>query len=396
MSKRTWKIIRYSALLVVLLVSIKAILFTWTLIKADYYYRGTKQERDYYLYKCVTLKPSVYHVFSKINQRTIDDVIARKVIYGKYRDKKNIFAELTGTEELTQKQFSEKYRHNLYFQYLFPGTGHGNWRNLDTVALGILADQSMNRLTEDIIKQFKPLFPVDFTENLIDYCRWQENHSLADFLLSTTVTKNKHRKIEKGPDYRDSLKLHHVLLKEKYGIVTEVLAENLVKKPGFRLSGEEFRQGWGFSKMAGRKPFSEGSFIIGPDKTSGNACLRIMGFYTGNVKEKSQARGGALLYGRIMLRKSFYIISFDYLTKTGKENASFFPGNKNKEYYLPPTNGSWHKAHLILENKNGGRGFFRPLFRMWGTGTMLVDNLVIAPLPKIIPQPGKLLIEKWQ
>ncbi len=144
-----------------------------------------------------------------------------------------------------------------------------------------------------------------------------------------TITENINRKIEKGPDYRDSLKLLQVLLKEKYGITPGEITENIVNKPAFQLTAEEFQQEWGFSKMAGNKPFADGSFIIGRDKTNGNACLRVMGFYFDTKAKKSRARGGARFNGRIPLRKSFYILSFDFLTKTGKETASFFPGAKN-------------------------------------------------------------------
>jgi hypothetical protein len=97
---------------------------------------------------------------------------------------------------------------------------------------------------------------------------------------------------------------------------------------------------------------------------------------------------------RITAENGFYIFSFDYCTVTGSEGSSFWLGKK-MEKRLPHTKQEWKKVVFILNNAFNDYELLNPLIRMWGTGTLLVDNVFLSkvtPMKFSIPGPYALHI----
>ncbi len=382
---------------VVLLVSLKAILFTWDLIRSGYHYRIDKQQAAVHMYACLLYKPSVYKAFLEYNANELDNLLLKTAIYNK-----NINClDDTGLEPVDISRIKFTFKDNFYLQHLLAESEkkEGNWQNLDAVSLELLADQTMNPLTISIIERISPAFTPGFIENLVDFCAWKENTESRDYLvqtfkLSESTAKRIKKSIPKGPGYQDSIRQLFGILLKKYELKANDFEKNLVKCPAFD-SNKKFEKNWYFSKMAGYEPFSDGSFTMGLDRTDTNNYLRIMGFFVHNRQGKSKARGGVWSRERKIIEKGFYLFSFDYLTITDREKPSFFLAKGIHENYLPPTSGKWKKVVFILNNAPGKYSLLKPLFRMWGTGTLLIDNIYLARITNpgfSIPFPKVLLI----
>jgi hypothetical protein len=206
--------------------------------------------------------------------------------------------------------------------------------------------------------------------------------------------KRKKKTLLKGAGYQESINQLTDILMETYQLKAGDFEKNLEKCPTFD-SIKKFEKYWAFSKMAGYEPFSDGSFSMGLGRTKTNTYLRIMGFFVHNQQGKSKARGGAWSRERKIIEKGFYLFSFDYLTITDREKPSFFLWKGIHENYLPPTRGKWKKVIFILNNASNTHSLLKPLFRMWGTGTLLIDNVYLARITNpgfSIPTPGNLLI----
>ncbi|MCP5052877.1 MAG: hypothetical protein GY940_37255, partial [bacterium] len=145
-------------------------------------------------------------------------------------------------------------------------------------------------------------------------------------------------------------------------------------------SRDTFRTNWGFSNMAGFPPFADGSFTMGHDTFENNGMLRIMGFFTRKQPGRKKARGGAWYKKSIPIEKTFYLFTFDYLTKTGDEAPSLYLWKNIKEQHLPHTKKKWYKAVFILKNLRGKNKSRKPLFRVWGTGSLRVDNVTLIKI----------------
>jgi hypothetical protein len=404
------KVIKWALPFLVLLVSLKAVFFTWNLILANYHLRGDKQKAGIYMYKNLRSRSAAYQAFKKFDHSMIDDIIVKKAIYTKYKDNKDIFADFD-SQQLSRSRFETLYKDNFYFQHLFPrreglktsnvdtGGGKGDWRNLDTVSLEIMADPAMNPLTFSILEKMPPPKDTEFIKNLLDYCSWQKNIQLRDFLAKTFCSGESYENqvqqdIPWGLHWDESIEGCRDLLYEKYRLTAGDLGENLVDGPAFE-DESRFPKQWYFSKMASREPFADGSFVMGPDRDDSNGYLRVMGLYIDNQEGKSPARGGVWSRERIALREGFYFFSFDYFTLTGKETPSFFLWRGIKEIRLPPTKETWKKVIFILNNASAQFDTVKPLFRIWGTGTLLVDNVCLAQITNpafSIPGPHALMI----
>jgi hypothetical protein len=145
-----------------------------------------------------------------------------------------------------------------------------------------------------------------------------------------------------------------------------------------------FQKKWQFFYISGSKDARVASFTMGLDGAGENRCLRLMGFFTGSAdgKTKSRARGGAMCKEKLSLPRGYYLLSFDYLTVTAREKPSFYLWKGISEVFLPPTGGGWKKVVYFLNNSTGGFTVIKPIFRMWGTGTVLIDNVYFAAITK--------------
>jgi hypothetical protein len=245
-----------------------------------------------------------------------------------------------------------------------------------------MADPAMNPLTFSILEKMHAPKDPEFIGNLLDYCTWQKNIPLRDYLekffqAGESYEKRKEQGVPGGLNYNESVERCMALLAEKYRLPIGDLGKNLLEGPAFE-DENRFPKQWYFSKMASREPFADGSFVMGPDGDDSNRYLRVMGFYVDTREGKSPARGGVWSRERIALQEGFYLFSFDYFTGTGKEKPSFFLWRGIAEMRLPPTNGKWKKVIHILNNTTGSYDMLKPLFRIWGTGTLLIDNVYLA------------------
>jgi hypothetical protein len=377
--------------LVILLVSIKAIIFTRDLVMANYYLQWEKEKAPDYLYRILHANPFLYRGLRDYQKNLVGDLIVKKAVYARYRDNKNVFAVLArGSKELSVEQFKTLYRDNFYLQYLFPPVpSQPNWKNLDTVSLELLADRSLNSLTLSLWEKVKLSVDPEFTSNLADYCRWQGNTELAEQLEKDLAMAKSY--IKPGcPTRQESFKqLLKVLRKKK--LTGNDLQENRIGSDDFNDKGT-FRKKWEFSGITSVRDIHVASFTMGRDEVNKNSCLRLMGFFAGGVegsavtnganKAAFRARGGAIYKDGIPVSREYYLLSFDYLTITDKEKPSFYVGKGLSEAFLPVTGGTWRKAIYILNNTAGTFTDIKPIFRMWGTGTVLIDNIYFATVTK--------------
>jgi hypothetical protein len=205
----------------------------------------------------------------------------------------------------------------------------------------------------------------------------------------------------KGFDCKRSLLRLGEILMEKNRLSPGDFSTNLLDNGDFDGGIDRFEREWYLSKMAGYGSFPDGSFTMGLDSAveSRNRYLRIMGFYAGSAPGKGKARGGAWAREKIPIQAGYYLLGFDYLTKTGKERASFYLWKGIDEVHLPDTGGNWKKAVYFLNNADGRHTVLKPLFRMWGTGTVLIDNVYLARVthPRFAFRvPAVLYIEEWK
>ncbi len=351
------------------------------------------------MYTLLLHKPSVYKTFREYNAEALDNLVLKTAIYNK-----NINClKDAGLEPADISRIKLTFKDNFYLHHLLTNLGkrEGNWQNLDAVSLEILGDQTMNPLTISILEQISPGFPPDFIENLVDFCAWKENIELRDYLVQTFTFKpskspgrGEKKSIPKGSGFQESIRQLTGILLREYKLKAGDFEKNLVKCPTFD-SIKKFEKSWYFSKMAGYEPFSDGSFTMGLDRMDTKNVLRMMGFFVHNQVGKSKARGGAWSRERISIQKGFYLFSFDYLTKTGKEAFSFFLWKGIPESYLPPSQGKWKKVIYILNNTSDMYHVLSPLLRMWGTGTLLIDNVYLARITNpgfSIPTPSAMKI----
>lgn len=371
--------------LAILLISVKAITFTRDLVLANYFLHENKEKAAAYMYRILCDKPFLYHALRDNQKTLVDNYIVKKAIYARFRDNKNVFAAFSrGSQELTAEHFKARYRDNFYLQYLFPpAPSQPNWKNLDAVSLELLADKTLNSLTLTLWEKVKPFVDPKFAANLADYCRWQGNTELAE-RLGKDIEMAKPVLNAGSHTGRKSFKQLLITLKKKKKLTIDDLRENRPGSEDFNDMGA-FKEKWEFSCMTSGKDIRGASFTMGLDGSGENRYLRLMGFFAGggdggdgSDKTKPSARGGAIYKETIPLSRGYYLLSFDYLTVTGREKPSFYLWKGISEAFLPPTGGNWKKAVYFLNNSTGGFTGIKPIFRMWGTGTVLIDNVYCA------------------
>ncbi|NIM16538.1 MAG: hypothetical protein GTO45_31380, partial [Candidatus Aminicenantes bacterium] len=123
-----------------------------------------------------------------------------------------------------------------------------------------------------------------------------------------------------------------------------------------------------------------GSFVMGPDQVDSNPVMRVMGFFVSHRPDKSKPRAGVRYRKKFPAENGFYIFGFDYCTVTGGERPSFWLAHGLAEKHLHPTQRKWQKVVFLLNNSANTYKQINPLVRMWGTGTLLVDNVFLAKI----------------
>ncbi|HLP59031.1 MAG TPA: hypothetical protein VK186_09385, partial [Candidatus Deferrimicrobium sp.] len=125
---------------------------------------------------------------------------------------------------------------------------------------------------------------------------------------------------------------------------------------------------------------SKGSFYIGPDSAGKNPLMRVMGFFNSKEPGKSLPRAGVRALKKIQAENGCYVFSFDFYVRTGNEKPSFWLAKgliEERPRFMP---NEWVNVIFIVNNLSNQYDSFQPLVRMWGTGTMLVDNVFFAKI----------------
>lgn len=392
-------------LLAILLLSIKVIIFTGDLILAGYFLNSNNKEKAAaFMYRIICHKPIVYRSFRDSQKTLLEDTIVKKAIYTKYRDNKNIFATFSltpGLKELTLERFKTVYSDNVYLQNLFPPTLlHPNWENLDAVSLELLGDKSLNPLTLALWEKAKATANPEFTAILTDYCRWQGNTALADYLEKDSSLSPNHFLISRFPTQNESFMQLLKTIRKNNKLTNKDIKENPSGSEDFN-DLEIFKEKWEFSCITGNKDHRTASFTMGLDGTGENQnhCLRLMGFFVDDGDSVTKPRGGAMHKEKLLIPEGYYLLSFDYLTVTGLEKPSLYLWKGLSEVYLPPTAVRWKKVVYILDNSTGEYGIIKPFFRMWGTGKVLIDNMIVARITKspfITRRKALVYINEWK
>jgi hypothetical protein len=369
------KYIKIFLLAVVVVISIKPFLFTWNFILANFHLEKNNFKAGAYIANTLSYKSSVYRVFNKYSPTVIEKYLVKSAIYN--NDKKPLE---TYPRVIPFSAIQEQFNDNFYFQQLL-GNIHKkkDWQCLDEVSLALLADPQMSQRTIAIFEKIASSFDKNFIINLADFASWKGNISLCDYLVSTYALPSPFKSVDlMGVNYNESVSRLKKVMWAKHKLRANRLGENLVQCSGFADPGCTEKK-WYFSRMFNGKNFSRGSFFMGTDKIgeSKNPVIRIIGFFISHDSNKSEPRAGVRCRKRIAAENGFYVFGFDYCTITGKERPSFYL-SKGIEKRIPSTQRQWKKVIFILNNAFNDYDYLSPLIRMWGTGTLLVDNVFLS------------------
>jgi hypothetical protein len=369
------KYVKIFILTVLLAISIKPFLFTWNFILANFHLKKNKFKAGAYMANTLSYKSSVYRVFNKYAPTLVEKYLVKSAIYNNNKKPLQDYSPVIPLPAI-QVQFND----NFYLQDLL-GNIHRkrDWQHVDEVSLALLADPQMNQRTIAVIEKIGSSFDRKFIKNLVDFASWKSNHSLCDYLVSTYSIPPPISSVDmKDVTYDESAARLEKVMWTKYKLKAGRLGENLVQCPGFTTQKCTEKK-WYFSRTFKAKAYSRGSFFMGTDIIGKrkNPVIRVMGFFISHTPNKSKPRAGVRCRKRIAAENGFYVFSFDYCTFTGKERPSFFLG-KGIEKRLPSTQRQWKKIIFILNNADNKCEYLDPLIRMWGTGTLLVDNVFLS------------------
>jgi hypothetical protein len=378
-------------------ISLKPVLFTWNLIQANFYLKKDPCEAGAYMTRALVYKPPVYRIFNTYAPGVIENWLVKSAIHRQDKTFFRAYAHLVPLEGL-----EARFRDNFYWQYLLGQIDQKrDWQYLDPVSLDLLADPRMNSLTQVILEKIAASFDQDFTRNLADFAGWKGNEPLRQYLTSTSPVQPLSFDSTQlsGCNYRESLAGLKSMLRVNFQLKAGEIGENLLPCPGF--SQPKCREkSWYFSNLASNAHFGRGAFIMGLDTTGkdNNPVIRLMGFYAGSEPGKAKPRAGVRSRQTLLAENGFYVFGFDYFTVSGGECPSFWLCN-GVEKQLPPTQRKWKKVLFILNNAFNRYDVLNPLIRLWGTGTMLVDNVFLAKVTTSvfsIPGPEVLMIRDSQ
>lgn len=394
--------LKYIVFVFVFLLSLKPAELSWHLLQAGYYFQVDRHLMQKHMEMAITIRPKVYQIFKKYSYTAADDALMKSlIIQGK---RSLLVAALPKKEDMVR--FQKKYKNNVYLRFLFPGllSAKPMLENLDDVSLALLADKKVNHLTLQVFKPLLAGLSPFFMENVADYCRWQGNTELAAFWAAQArprLVKGKPfvptNPVTTAIDTQTSLARLGVICTQKFNfsLDTADIRVNLLQAGSFN-EPQEWETVWSFSDVADVVGLGSGSFTVGPQRQNGNGLLRLMGFFVKNNPDQRPARGGVRLDKIISLDMAYYIFSFDYAAQTGKESVSFYLGDYLGERRLPAVKGLWKKTVLLINNLSGKYNQVQPIIRMWGKGTLLVDNVCLFKLGEkttTLPTKTTLLVE---
>jgi len=271
--------------------------------------------------------------------------------------------------------------------------------NFDPFFLHILKSSEFNTQSYDMIMNAvqDKLLSNHGLLNLIDFLNWQQNVSLSAKLLQWGIdegrlSERQYRFLKRDLNLREDQKKHtgnkiridHEEIKRKIEEIFQndemniALGENLIIDEN--LEDRDFPEKyWTFSDMSDTQAFSPGSYYGGLDLIE-NDSLRIMGFFSEREKKKQPSRGSFLYKYRISLKRKFYLFYLDYKTLNDTELPSIWLSGIKKELPLESTENSWKKCIYLFDNAKLNINEMRPILRMWGVGSVWVDNISLFEL----------------
>lgn len=376
--KKYWKPVLLS---VFILVSIKPVVFTWHFIQAsltlhlekDRFRAGTA------IADTVSYRPSTHVIFNRTSPQVLEDYLARTAVYA---DQRELLDE--GLAVIDPSRLRFVFKDNFYVQNLLGGLDQQReWQYLDDLSLYVLADKRMNHITIAILEKIAARLEREFLKNIANYCHWKGNTPLARYLVSSYALEDTPFKVESHGPVPGDPAIIYAFLNESYRLKAPDVGANLLQNPGFQ-EKPRWETKWYLSKMAGKKGFARGSFVMGSDHAEAagkiNRMVRLMGFYAEHAAGKNKPRAGVRCRRKFPAENGVYLFSFNYLTVSGKEDASFWLSSGLLEQRLPATAKQWKTVVFLLDNSSNTYTLLNPLIRMWGTGTLLVDNVFLAKI----------------
>ncbi|NPV06362.1 MAG: tetratricopeptide repeat protein [Anaerolineae bacterium] len=171
------------------------------------------------------------------------------------------------------------------------------------------------------------------------------------------------------------------------------LGANLVLNGGFELWAGDRPEHWTWSNMATGDPWNLAFYAGGPEEVQAllGASARVQGIWRQERQDREPARAGYWLYDQSAraLRELkvtpglTYVVSLDYFTEVGGAvqptvwlsyaDSPCWAGDRR----LAPTEGEWRHFTFVCGPAAEGDDPLRPLLRLFGTGTVLFDNLAV-------------------
>lgn len=351
-----WRIL---PLVILALISIKPAIFTWNLVWSGKYFNQESRRAESHMYAAILSRPSAFHGFKKYNWNSAARLLMKSIVMT--RDLKRLDrAKLPPPD---RRRLKETFRNNLHLHHLFPGflPRASRPENLDPLSLELLSNSTLNQLNKAAFENHLSRLSREFLLNTADYCKWKGNAQMAESLVTAAGVYRTDRTYRPYRSARPRKPLPSYI------------------PPG------GFDENWVYLDMANKKPYGEGSFTMDVVQIGSVEALRLMGFYTGKLKGRSPARGGVGLKKTIAVDRGFYRFSLYYVTRTGREAASFRLGGGLPEYGLPPTGDQWNRVDYYIDNMSSGIDTLRPMIRMKGTGALWLSGVQLVKLEESPP-----------
>lgn len=360
-------------LIIFIIISFKSILFFINYVSAKYYLNEKNLKEA---------GPYIFKVLENLPDKNIDN-------------KTKLFflnsTILTDEEKLLQEfkeskitELTRKYNDNFYFQYIFGDLSvKKSWEHLDQLSYYFLSYPAANNWTKKIFNEIEPKFSKKFLYNLLDFLKWQNNLELFNYLSKKyQIDEYNYIRPLKGIIYQISIHKMKDFVSNYFKIGRDKIGENLLNCYDFE-NTTVFKNNWFFSDKSNKEPFCEGAFLVDNEEIMNNNMIRVFNIY---IKNNSQepSRGGIWYKDKFEISKGYYLFSFDYWLKNGQEKPGLWLGKQKgrsiKFLLSQYEKNTWIKVIYILNNSKGNVDFVKPLIRMFGKGSMWVDNVFFSKI----------------
>lgn len=359
-------------IIVFLFLSIKPFLFTINYFIGNYYIKIKGESSEKYVLRAIKYNPESYRYFGSGNR--IENLVKSAILY------KNISVYNT-LDKNTRKKIELKYKDNFYFQNILNNLDKKReWQHLDQMSYSFLREKRYNGLTISILDKLNPEFDKKFLNNILDFLKWQDNIELFKYIsVKYNISDHSDIRPEFGIDYYNSIDKLKTVVCAEFNMEKDKISKNLLDWSDVEKQ-DSFKGEWLFYNWSEPPLFGQSSFFVEKEKVNNNNMTRSFNPYIDNSVGKSIARAGLWYKRWVKIKKGYYIFSFDYWTKTGREDLRFWLGKGTNVIRLIDTKNRWQKVVYIFDNTKGGVKSLRPLIRMYGTGSLWFDNVFLGKL----------------